>query len=85
MAAVPRLWKSLPIDIRSACTTSDFKRQFVSTIILVIHYYSFSANYFSNDSIVIVSRFLSLIYFEIYCNVCNAHLIILIENAQYKC
>ena len=30
----------------------------------------------------IVNRFLFLYFF---CNVCNAHLIIFIENAQYKC
>ena len=43
MAAVPRLWNSLHVSIRSACTTSDFKqklktfysvRHFVSTISL---------------------------------------------------
>ena len=27
MAAAPRLWNSLPVDIRSAKTTSDFKRK----------------------------------------------------------
>ncbi|XP_068680545.1 uncharacterized protein [Montipora foliosa] len=27
MTAAPRLWNSLPIDIRSACTTSDFKQK----------------------------------------------------------
>ena len=41
---------------------------------------SFSA-VFVFDSIVIVNRFFN---FCIYCNVCNAHLIILIENGQYK-
>ena len=27
MAAAPRLWNSLPVDIRSACTISDFKQK----------------------------------------------------------
>ena len=27
MAAVPRLWNSLPVSIRSACTKSDFKQK----------------------------------------------------------
>ena len=27
MAAAPRLWNSLPVSIRSACTTSDFKQK----------------------------------------------------------
>ena len=57
MAAAPRLWNSLPIEIRTACTASDFKqklktfysaRHYVSTIILYLHFYSFLGNYFSN-------------------------------------
>ena len=34
MAATPRLWNSLPLDIRSACTISDFeqKRLFFSAM-----------------------------------------------------
>ena len=27
MAVAPRLWNSLPVDIRSACTISDFKQK----------------------------------------------------------
>ena len=27
MATAPRLWNSLPVDIRSACTISDFKQK----------------------------------------------------------
>ena len=27
MVAVPQLWNSLPISIRSACTTNDFKQK----------------------------------------------------------
>ena len=48
MAAASRLWNSLPVSIRSACTKSDFKqklktfysaRYFVSTISLYLRFY----------------------------------------------
>ena len=32
MAAAPRLWNSLPIDIRSACTISDFKQKLKTSL-----------------------------------------------------
>ena len=47
MAAAPRLWNSLPVSIRSACTKSDFKqkvhfysaRHFVITISIYLDFY----------------------------------------------
>ena len=44
MMATPRVWNSLPISIRSACTTSDFRhlysrRHFVNTIRLYLDFY----------------------------------------------
>ena len=54
-------------------------RHFIGTISLYFDFFLLTVVVFVFDSIVIVNRFLLCIY----CNACNAHLIIFIESAYY--
>ena len=84
MAAAPRLWNSLPVSIRSACTTSDFEQK--------VEKFLFSQAFCQNNKYIFrfLYSFLRITFLIanckqcIYCNVCSAHLIIFLENAQYE-
>ena len=54
MAAAPRLWNNLPVDIRSACTISDFKQN----LYLVKHFVSIG----NHTVLSFRTKYLSLLY-----------------------